>query len=491
MCVKHQELFALSPNARIVRGPREHCVNTTTFVLNNAYTSTYRVVTHAGCICNEYRALTNRHLVDRSYIKFDASYYRRCARKVVRELDSATIDPVSYFDVISGYTGPKRKTYLRALEDINTYGFDKRWAYIKMFVKPDKYPAAKAAVKPPRAIQYRTPAYNLLMARYLKPMEEWFYQQTSPGGFRFIAKGLNNVQRAELLRDQTLTFKNPAFILLDHAAFDSTINVDHLKSTHNFYKRLNPSRRLQDLLKYQLKNKGFSKHGIRYTIKGTRMSGDYDTAFGNSFINYVVLRSWLRYNQVKGEIILDGDDSIVVVERSDIARLNFDHFEKCGFETKHQIVYNINEVEFCQSKYLPTEPPRFSRDPIRALSRLNISIKSYHGSGWRRYQAGIGRAEMALNQGVPILYRVGEKLAALSQRPIFDTETAYKIQVDTTFIPVTDAVRVAFWRAWGISPAEQLSIESDYTPFLRAHCEELLQGYYSLPEDAETTQVSW
>lgn len=487
VCVSHQPLKQLSPNAHIDLGPRQRCTNVTTFVVNNAFPGTYRVATHASCICNEVRALYNRHLVDRTTIKFESSYFKRMTRKVVRELDMRHISPVGYYNIINGYHGSKRNAYLRALDNIRLIGFDKRWTYVKMFVKPDKYPEDACLDKAPRAIQYRSPEFNLLIARYLKPIEEAFYSMTSPGGFRFVAKGLNNVQRAEELCRQAATFDNPCFVLLDHSAFDSTINTTHLNETHKFYEKLNNSRTFRSLMRHQLNNKGFSKHGIRYRIKGTRMSGDYDTALGNSFINYVVLRSWLRNHQVRGEILLDGDDSIVTINRSDLHRLDFDHFERCGFETKVEVVYDISEVEFCQSKYLPTNPPRFSRNPLRALSRLNISLRDYHGKGWARYQAGIGRGEMATNIGVPVMYAVGEKLAKLSSKPIYDTDIAYKIQVDMTPIPITDEVRDAYYRAWGISPSQQVAIESSYTPFVRARPFELIQSFLSLPTNAEAT----
>lgn len=487
MCVYRQPLKQLSPNAQVILGPRQRCVNTTKFVVNNAFPGTYRVSTHASCICNETRALFNRHLIDRTHIPFEAPYFCRAARKVMRELDVKPVPPTTYTNIIRGYHGSKRAAYMRARDNIKLIGFDHRWTYVKMFVKPDKYPEANCADKAPRAIQYRSPEFNLLIGKYLKPIEEEFYQMLSPGGFRFVAKGLNNVQRAQLLHDQSSTFRDPCYILLDHSCFDSTINVTHLRETHKFYRKMNGSRELQRLLKYQINNKGFSKYGIKYKIKGTRMSGDYDTALGNSFVNYICLRSWLKMNQVRGEIILDGDDSIVTIERRDLGRLPFDHFSRCGFETKMEVVYDISEVEFCQSKYLPTEPPRFSRNPLRALSRLNISLRNYHGRGWRRYQAGVGLGEMATNQGVPVLYAVGEKLASLSNRPIFDSEVAYKVQVETTKLEITPAVRDAYYIAWGISPKQQELIEATYTPYLQARPTELLQCFLSLPDESAAT----
>lgn len=481
----------LSPHARIIRTPRLQCNNTSRFVLNNALEGTYQVATHATCVCNELVALYNRHLVDRTYIGFDKTYYKRMARTVASEFQFEAIEPINTAKFIARYQGPKKMAYVRALANIQTHGFLPAWANVKMFVKPDKYAVSDAMTKAPRAIQYRSPEFNLLLGKFLQPIEEWFYHQSSPSGFRFVAKGLNNVERAVLLRDISDTYDAPVFILLDHKAYDSTINVEHIKSCHRLYGKCNSSRRLKNLLRYQLRNKGYSRHGIKYVVEGTRMSGDFDTALGNTIVNYITLRSWLKKHQVRGDIILDGDDSVVIVERSSLGRLDPNHFKLCGFETKMQVVHQLVDVEFCQGKYLPCDPPRFARNPIRALSRLNISVRDYHGSGWRRYQAGVGLAETAVSQGVPILHEVGRRLAALSSRPIHDTETYYKTLVNNSEVEITPEVRVAFHEAWGISPEEQRLIESTYTPHIRSAPHELIQQYLSLDDAAEETPLAF
>lgn len=488
LCVSKQPLKVLAKGAKILSVPKLHCNNTTRFVVNNAYQGTYQVVTHAGCICNEIRALHNRHLIDRALPEYDKYFIRDCAKLVFQEFSFEILNPCSYWSIINSYVGRKRNTYMRAYEDIQTHGFLKSWAIVNMFVKPDKYPLAAAYDKAPRAIQYRRPAFNLILARYLHPVEKWLYEQLSPTGFRFIAKGLNNVDRAIELKRQSDSFSNPCYILLDHSAFDSSITQDHLKMCHKFYSKLIKSRTLQKLLRCQLVNKGYSRHGIKYKVTGTRMSGDFDTALGNCIVNYVALRSWLKMAKVRGEILLDGDDSIVTVERSNLARLDMGHFSKFGLTTKINVVHEITSVDFCQAIYLPSEPPRFARNPLRALSRYNISIRNYHGEGWFRYLAGIGLGEAAVSVGVPILEAIGHKLAALSTAPIFDTETWYKSNQSGTKVAITDEVRMHYYSAYGIAPEQQIAIESDYTPNLRSSSE-LLQEFLSLPHDA--TETTW
>lgn len=265
-------------------------------------------------MCNELKALTNRHLVDRQYIPFDRNFYLKVARQT-QKFYPKNLDPCSYSEVINVYTGPKKQIYLRALKNLQLYGYKQRYSNISMFVKPDRYPSGDIANKDPRAIQYRDPEFNLMLSRYIKAFEHHCYTNLTYGvvsNTRVIAKGLNNYQRAELIMEKAACFKNPVFILLDHSRFDSTINVEHLKATHRKYQKAFRSKSLQKLLNCQIHNKGRSKHGITYQTYGTRMSGDPDTGCGNSVVNADVLWAYFKYSKIlKYDFILDGDDSIL------------------------------------------------------------------------------------------------------------------------------------------------------------------------------------
>lgn len=41
------------------------------------------------------------------------------------------------------------------------------------------------------------------------------------------------------------------------------------------------------------------------------MSGDVDTSFGNSIINYAILKEVIRILGLKGDAIVNGDDSLI------------------------------------------------------------------------------------------------------------------------------------------------------------------------------------
>lgn len=464
-------LKAVDPRHKILKRPRNVHNSTTCVYRAMAHPYMYSVNVHANCACNELSALCNRHLVDQTDIPFNKKLWRSIARETKIFYPSDLL-PVSYEDVYKNYTGKRKRAYHNAAVVLRTEGLrPKHWA-VKMFVKPDRYPSYDCTTKDPRAIQYRSPEFNLAMGVYIKPFEEYIYPRLNYGVVsrtRVIAKGLNNYDRAELLLSKCEHFRNPCFVLLDHSRFDSTIGVQHLLTTHAKYHKAFKSGKLSWLCKKQLRNKGKSKHGIEYVTTGTRMSGDVDTACGNSVVNADCLYGFLtRSGITKFDFMLDGDDSVVIIEKEAKHRLDFTLFGQMGFKTKMEVVDNLADVEFCQSKIVMALRPVFVRKPTRAMSNITGARKRYGRRQWSGWIAGIGMCERAMNKGVPVLSRFGDSLAS-TDTPFIDPDDYWKWQlydpkVDDDPGEITADARLTFAAAFGISPAIQLIMEAfNYT----------------------------
>lgn len=461
---------------------------------------THQVQVHRSCVCNEMVSLRNRHLVDRRQELYDSQYIRTNFRRVeglIRECMEHA-DPIGYAEVVAKYKGAKRATYQKAYDEIRAVGFQKRWARVAMFVKPDRYEAAVITEKAPRAIQHRRPAYNLMLARYLHPLERQFYEvKPEFNGFkRIVAKGRNNLQRAQDLRDLMDDFEDPIFLLIDHSKFDSCCTVDHFKELHKVYLKLMPSKILRGLLTQQLYNVGRTKGGILYTVAGTRMSGDYNTALDNTMLNVVILVSWLLSKGVEARYYVDGDDSVVIIERSALGRTaDRDHFNKFGFETVIDIVEDPSDIEFCRAKFLDTDIPLLARNPYRALSNLAVGLKAYRGKARCRYIAGNALGEMHRSAGIPIVFPIAkaihDKYGHMGY--LMDTETQYKLDLYRVpaFPDITLEAREAYQIAYGISISNQLEIERTALQSIRLLDQDDVDTYSlysSLPLDQLTLE---
>lgn len=463
-------LAPIDPRHTLLRVPQIHHSTRTTLRIIQGNPFVYQVRIHADCPCNELVSLCNRHLVDRTMIPFDQNLWRRATRRTLKYYPEG-LAPVPYDDIISAYTGGKKRLYTRARHVLTTEGLQPKHAVVKMFVKPDRYPVDTIEAKAPRAIQYRSPEFNLEMGSYIKPYEEALYPSLTMGtisGTRVIAKGLNSYDRAELLLTKIDSFRRPAFVLIDHSQFDSTINRHHLQATHKRYQRAFKSRKLQRCLRSQLVNTGYTKHGIKYRARGTRMSGDPDTACGNSIVNAEALHAFLVESGVsKYDFLLDGDDSVVIVESADKHRLDFTLFGRLGFQTKYEVVDDLDEVEFCQSKIVLADRPVMVRNPARAMSHAAVSRRPYSNHQWHHWLAAVGSCEVASNLGVPILQEYGAQLRRLSREHLVDDDFKFRYEMydhRVTERPVTEDARLSFALAWGVDPATQRVIESfDFT----------------------------
>lgn len=376
-----------------------------------------------------------------------------------------TAERIPYSAVVADYTGGKRRMYEAARQKVLGPKFLKQWSAVSMFVKPDKYAAGEIADKAPRAIQFRTPMYNLMVASYLKPLEAEYYKYTDECGLRVVAKGLNNLERAKNIVDAAGMFANPCYVLCDHSKFDSHVNEHHLKFLHKLYDHTFKSSQLQRLLRYQINNRCYSKGGIRYRVKATRMSGDYDTALGNTLLNHYLLD--FVFNKVKHHIFLDGDDSVIVLDKADLKHIDFDLFSRLGMTTTYEVVNELTEVEFCRSRLIDVHRiPRFARDARRALSNMGVTVANYPDERtWLRYFAGIGVGELAQSSGVPIIGAVALRLAQLSTKPILTPEMRFRGEF-SHWVTVDDQVRQEYYQQWGISPTEQILLEQQikHTP---------------------------
>lgn len=364
----------------------------------------YQVRVHRNCVHNQYKALAERHIKDRSYIGFDLSFWKDTKTeftKILKFMKTFLLKPLAKEQIPLRYSGGKRKVYERAAQNLDRGLCKKHWR-VRMFVKPDKHPLCTIMDKAPRAIQYRSPEFNIVMAQYLVPIEEKLYEFDEIGkGCRVFAKGRNMQQRAADIIEIYESFEDPVVVELDHSKFDSCINTHHLKTTHKLYLKLFRSKQLYHCLHKQLENKGMSDN-LRYKVTATRMSGDFDTALGNSFVNFLVLYAWMRKCDVEGHAYIDGDDSLIFVERKELHKLDFTLIKKYGFDSTWQIK-DLITAEFCQGHVIRSEPPILVRNPYRILSHYNVCLKNYGATTWPKLMRGKALCEFMANQGVPYL----------------------------------------------------------------------------------------
>lgn len=499
VCAAPKVIKPLDKGCKILRRPPLEGVGHTRSGIHLAVpdlSETYSVLNHHPCTCNEMIAIHNRvcgAVPAPTPEGLDA--LRKASRMVTRCLPQTV--PDDYGVLPSLYSGAKRRRYEEATRKLIELGLQQRDATITMFVKDEKILPSK--VNPdPRAIQFRAATYCVEIARFLKPIEHHLYNLAGDGcgpipTTRVVGKGLNQCDRAKLLKKKLAEFVTPVVVSLDMSRFDQHCSKELLEVEHSVYLACCPDPVFAQLLSWQLKNRCYTRNGWVYLTRGKRMSGDMNTALGNCVIMICMIIAFMKQLQIKHwDMFDDGDDCLLIIESSDLEQVLAEvktTFLSFGHEAKiEKIAHTMSAVSWCQSS--PIEWARgkwkFVRDPWKTMSCDLIGTKwKTSTSGRKRLLATIGLCELALNIGSPILQeyalalmRSSEGAKYYTNGDMFQQSIAIRAQKEAKAFgikkrdslmnalarlkpcPITWEARLSFSEAFNISIERQLDVEA-------------------------------
>lgn len=416
------------------------------------------------CSHNIVLAAQERHYAPVPVASMSLTKARGMMRSMMRStgLYPGSLEPWTPEQVVKTRAPAKRRTYRDAYDSFRDKGIQHKDSVVTGMIKFEKHDSSK--IKPPRLIQFRSTRYTAHIAQWLAPFEKQFYQARW-GNLPVFAKGMNSYQRA----NNIVAMGGPGrrYLMLDHKQFDGHISVDHLKFEHACYNWVFRDSALSDALKWQLKNRCYTRSGQDWTAVGGRMSGDFNTSLGNNIINLAVLMLWADHLGVLQDTLffLDGDDSVVSLPDY-VVDYQLEYFERYGFEMSIEAEGIVPEdVIFCQTRPVCTGAEwRMTRSYERAVSRMQYTIRTQCGRGWLRYARGVAEAERILGDGLPIFAALGQRLCELIPKvaPLFDNNDYYRMWAEPPYVckPITSVCRASFSLAWGISATEQRAIEA-------------------------------
>lgn len=450
---------------------------------------------HSQCVHNVLSALSGR--VFRCVPSPQRSRVES-GRRIARLLGTliGSVRPISYEQVVRSFVGVRRQRYQRAHDWVRKHGVYYS-SNVKMFVKVEKIQFNPDKVNPDcRPIQFRDPRYLLTLARYIKPFEHSFYSIKDVFGCRgqIITKGMTPQAKADLLHQKASHFAAPYFMELDAARFDAHVDKELLKLEHAVYNRCFNDPVLRKLLTKQLINRGScsdrdSTWRVNYTVEGRRMSGDMNTGCGNNVDMLVMLVDLGLEMVAQGtirsfDIMLDGDDSVFIVDRVPSEEFVKDFFLGYGMSIKVDNITNvIEEVTFCQARVVTTaEGRKFVRDPSKVITATLVNPKFRDVNSLPRLLKTIAQGELSLCYGVPVLDPFFRSLlrcaeGIMSKRGRGDggllkhtSHLSYRLAdclpsdwKRMRHVNISQEARDSFARAWGISITEQRRLEDAFS----------------------------
>lgn len=398
---------------------------------------------------------------------------------ILRSLLPSTT-PWTHAQFVASCKGRKKERYQKAYDSLYERGpvVDSD-AKVEVFIKYEKTDVTSKADPVPRVISPRSFRFNLELGRYLKKLEPKIFKRLGRlFGTPTVIKGYNAYKSASLLKQKWDMFRDPVAVGLDASRFDQHVSVDALKYEHSVYLDCFPIRKhkekLAKLLKMQLRNEcvGYAPDGVlRYTVEGTRMSGDINTSLGNCILMCTMIRAYLLEKGIDAQLANNGDDCVVFMDRSDLETFSsgcFDWFYGMGFNMKIEApVYEFEHVEFCQTK------PIFDgnrwimvRSPKAVLSKDTTMLMPYQSvKQLKNWMYAVGQGGLRMTGGLPLMQNLYH-LYVRNGKPgtiVKDYMSWYARHLsegmDRDFSPVSAEARDSFHTAFGITPDEQEEYE--------------------------------
>lgn len=438
---------------------------------------------HANCTCNEIAALAWRSLAplpmpaDSPVGGLSSRVFSRL-RGLARAYGGVRW---GYLETAQTYSGFLRRRYLEAERSLRLDGplrSSDRW--IRAFLKAEKLSSAKDFK--PRMIFPRSPRYNLVLASWLKPFEHWLWGYLTArrlfrgSNTRVVGKGLSPRGRANLIVRKFGGFSDCVCFEVDGKAFEAHVTSGQVAAEHSVYlSAYHGDRDLARVLGLQ-RFAGVTTSGVKFARPGGRASGDFNTGMGNTLIMLASVVSVLKTYRVKFDVLVDGDNALVFLERVDSQRVLESFQQRVLQDSGHELTLE-KPVSYIEGVRFGRSAPVFLghglgwtmvREPESVLSGAFASHRwlrePKHGSSWLK---GVAMCELSLARGIPVLQEMA--LSVLRQ-----TESAKAVPLQgladyfavgawlagrEDVVKVTRECRDSFERAFGWDSQRQVEAE--------------------------------
>jgi len=406
--------------------------------------------------------------------------------------------PVDLDQFVEYYRGRKRAANEKAVETLKVRELTAADAIVDTFIKAELVSVEKDGA--PRIIQPRSRRFNCVIGCYIKPIEHDVYKAVnSVWGGTVVAKGLNALARAKVLREHWDDMVDPVAVLMDASRFDQHVSEQALRWEHAVYEGYYPGdRRFRWLLDRTRDNRGYLRAPdgtIAYRQRGGRMSGDMATALGNVLLMCGMTWSLVEHLQIRHQcrFLNDGDDCVLLVERRSVRRVVEaipGWYLELGFTMKLEgVTDRFEEIDFCQSRpVFDGERWVMCRDPRKALDKDNATVRPFSNqTEWEYLRGSVAGCGLALAGNLPVYCAyysmLGRGTACRRSTELIRGMDYLAHGMSGKRGEPTPASRASFFAAFGVTPDEQVALETLYDATEPAWAEPVPMGLHQFPHN--------
>lgn len=240
------------------------------------------------------------------------------------------------------------------------------------------------------------------------------FSRRSVGKCRITFSSGMNANQLGCWMDEVLSdYVNPHFYERDGKNWDATMCEKHQQIKYEAYQCAGPE--YLDFARRATVVKGFGKFKnagiLKYKLAFTTKSGHNDTTLGNNLVNAAI--TWTAFRDRECDILIAGDDLLVVVEGDFDEHAIAEVERRCGIKPEYRKFYNVEDTSYISGLFANTpQGIKFIAKPGRLLNLLFWSVHppSMKPRQLRGYQRGVAKGVMPTMGCVPV---VGPWLAAI------------------------------------------------------------------------------
>lgn len=198
--------------------------------------------------------------------------------------------------------------------------------------------------------------------------------------------GMRTIMADSVKKGQCITeciYGSVNVLEVDYTAWDSTLSVFDLELTHYVYKQLfHGFPRIAEVLAKHTVSCWSYSNGCRYTLTGTRVSGDSDTTVGNSILHWIynvalleeithAYAPWTSCHHFE----VAGDDGVLGLP---VESIDLEELVHAGKKIKAVYRADPHDTQFCSGVVMPCEVDgkvvdRLYRLPGRTVGRIGFA----------------------------------------------------------------------------------------------------------------------
>jgi hypothetical protein len=281
----------------------------------------------------------------------------------------------------------------------------------------------------------------------------------------------------------------------DYSKYDLTQGTQCMEREDKWYKSLGFCEDVLDgsmILRHKLHSTGFCG-AIRYSVPGTRKSGDMDTSSGNTKNTGEAIGSFFKYHGLKEHVAIAvlGDDNFTLFSLKHVLAVfgSLKNLESClrawnadlGYSLKVKVTTNIASAEFLSSRFWPTvDGYRIGKKPGRVLTKIGYLLYRHNvtSEDYLKSYKGTLISYLPTANHVPFL-RVYircllEKLSDVTAH--YNVDTIYRM--NGSISEADSSTWAAFEALYGLDEADEKAFEAQLRSFLKSGMSGVIDSHY-------------